>query len=205
MLVAATRLRRGISSTMDNMEIVSNACGELVLLHGIKEVTSQDAVEARHGGVGGSDVVDALNYTFILPDITRYPDDFRTFLHKDLIETTTLVSLEQAGMFHAGLSLSALVSLEQAGMLHTGLSLSALVSLEQAGMFHAGLSLSALVSLEQAGMFHAGLSLSALVSLEQAGMFHAGLSLSASLHALLSQLQCPVQAPGFTNIFIVAI
>jgi len=79
---------------MDNMEIISNA-RELVLLHGIKEVApSQDAVEARRG-----DVVDALNYTFILPDITRYPDDFRTFLHKDLIETTTLVSLEQAGMW----------------------------------------------------------------------------------------------------------
>jgi len=75
------------------MEIISTA-RELVLLHGIKEVTSSshDAVEARHG------VIDALNYTFILPDITRYPDDFRTFLHKDLIETTTLVSLEQAGM-----------------------------------------------------------------------------------------------------------
>jgi len=79
---------------MDNMEIISNA-RELVLLHGIKEVmSSQDAVEARHG-----DVIDALNYTFILPDITRYPDDFRTFLHKDLIETTTLVSLEQAGVY----------------------------------------------------------------------------------------------------------
>jgi len=93
--LTATRLRRGISNTMDNMEIISNA-RELVLLHGIKEVASSshhDAVEARHG-----DVVDALNYTFILPDITRYPDDFRTFLHKDLIETTTLVSLEQAGM-----------------------------------------------------------------------------------------------------------
>jgi len=80
---------------MDNMEIISNA-RELVLLHGIKEVTSssQVSVEAQRG-----DVVDSLNYTFILPDITRYPDDFRTFLHKDLIETTTLVSLEQAGMY----------------------------------------------------------------------------------------------------------
>jgi len=92
----ATRLRRGISNTMDNMEIISNA-RELVLLHGIKEVmpsSHHDAVEARH-----CDVIDALNYTFILPDITRYPDNFRTFLHKDLIETTTLVSLEQAGVY----------------------------------------------------------------------------------------------------------
>jgi len=104
-LVSATRLRRGISNTIDNMEIISNA-RELVLLHGIKEVTAtssslaQDAVEARRG-----DVIDALNYTFILPDITRYPDDFRTFLHKDLIETTTLVSLEQAGTQSCGIVL----------------------------------------------------------------------------------------------------
>jgi len=36
--------------------------------------------------------------TFILPDISGYNDDFRDFLEKDLIETSTLVSLEQAGM-----------------------------------------------------------------------------------------------------------
>lgn len=36
-------------------------------------------------------------YTFILPDISHYPDDFKAFLNKDLIETSTLVSLEQAG------------------------------------------------------------------------------------------------------------
>ena len=41
--------------------------------------------------------VDTPEYTFILPDLTVYADDFRAFLHKDLIETSTLVSLEQAG------------------------------------------------------------------------------------------------------------
>lgn len=41
--------------------------------------------------------VDTPEYTFILPDLTKYPADFRAFLHKDLIETSTLVSLEQAG------------------------------------------------------------------------------------------------------------
>ena len=35
--------------------------------------------------------------TFILPDVTGYAEDFRAFLEKDLIETSTLVSLEQAG------------------------------------------------------------------------------------------------------------
>ena len=41
--------------------------------------------------------VETPEYTFILPDLTQYPDDFRAFLHKELIETSTLVSLEQAG------------------------------------------------------------------------------------------------------------
>ena len=35
--------------------------------------------------------------TFVLPDVTGYAEDFRAFLEKDLIETSTLVSLEQAG------------------------------------------------------------------------------------------------------------
>jgi OTU domain-containing protein 7 len=73
---------------MNNADIISSA-RDLVLLHGIKEsVTSADT---------STDSTDVLNYTFILPDTSNYPDDFRTFLHKDLIETTTLVSLEQAG------------------------------------------------------------------------------------------------------------
>ena len=91
--VAANRQRRGISNTMNNVDIISNA-RDLVLLHGVKE-TSVAASPDTDGSRG--DVVDALNYTFILPDITCYPEDFRAFLHKDLIETTTLVSLEQAG------------------------------------------------------------------------------------------------------------
>lgn len=35
--------------------------------------------------------------TFVLPDITGYSEDFREFLERDLIEMSTLVSLEQAG------------------------------------------------------------------------------------------------------------
>lgn len=38
--------------------------------------------------------LDSPDYTFTLPDITIYSDDFRRFLEKDLIETSTLSSLE---------------------------------------------------------------------------------------------------------------
>jgi hypothetical protein len=78
---------------MNNVDIISNA-RDLVLLQGIKE-TAAAATPDSEGSRG--DANDTLNYTFILPDITSYPEDFRAFLHKDLIETTTLVSLEQAG------------------------------------------------------------------------------------------------------------
>lgn len=76
------KLKRGIANTMNNVNIV-NMTHDL-MLNGIKERIKDNDF-------------DTLNYTFILPDITQYPEDFQTFLHKDLIETSTLVSLEQAG------------------------------------------------------------------------------------------------------------
>lgn len=85
------RLKRGMSNTSNNVHIMS-IVHDLVLT-GIKE----------SAGVGSSDcqkdqvIIDTLNCTFILPDINHYPADFQAFLHKDLIETSTLISLEQAG------------------------------------------------------------------------------------------------------------
>ncbi|ESN94132.1 hypothetical protein HELRODRAFT_87676, partial [Helobdella robusta] len=45
----------------------------------------------------GNFVVESAEYTLILPDINAQPPDFRDFLKKDLIETSTLFSLELAG------------------------------------------------------------------------------------------------------------
>ena len=74
------KLRRGISNILENMSLVNEA--RTNVLHDIKE--------------------DSHNHifllTFQLPDLTVYPDDFRAFLQKELIETSTLVSLEQAGI-----------------------------------------------------------------------------------------------------------
>jgi len=36
-------------------------------------------------------------FTFVLPDINIYPDGFKAFLYKELIDSPTLVSLEQGG------------------------------------------------------------------------------------------------------------
>lgn len=36
-------------------------------------------------------------YTFQLPDLSVYSEDFRVFIERDLIEQSTMVALEQAG------------------------------------------------------------------------------------------------------------
>ena len=72
-----------MSKTSENIGLVNKARD--VVLHDIVEST-----EDQH-------FIDTPEFTFILPDLTVYSEDFRAFLHKDLIEMSTLVSLEQAG------------------------------------------------------------------------------------------------------------
>ncbi|XP_046581569.1 LOW QUALITY PROTEIN: uncharacterized protein LOC124289014 [Haliotis rubra] len=73
------KLKRGISNIMENVNLVSEARSSV--LHDIEE-DSHDHMYLL---------------TFLLPDLTVYSEDFRAYLEKDLIETSTLVSLEQAG------------------------------------------------------------------------------------------------------------
>ncbi|XP_052758403.1 OTU domain-containing protein 7B-like isoform X2 [Galleria mellonella] len=40
------------------------------------------------------------DHILLLPDISVYPPDFRTFIEKDLLETATLVTLESAGILN---------------------------------------------------------------------------------------------------------
>ena len=76
-------MKRGLSKTTENVEIVTKARDQV--LH---DITEHD--ESSH-------FLETPEYTFVLPDLSKYSEDFRAFLHKDLIETSTLVSLEQAG------------------------------------------------------------------------------------------------------------
>jgi OTU domain-containing protein 7 len=84
-LFPAKKLKRGMSKTLDNMFLVDKARN--VVLSDVKE-SSFDHTNY---------FVDTPEFTFMLPDLTVYSEDFRAFLEKDLIETSTLVSLEQAG------------------------------------------------------------------------------------------------------------
>lgn len=80
------RIKRGISTTANDAQIISIARDML-----------QTVQEGESNCIQG--FIETPEYTFILPDISHYPDDFKGFLNKDLIETSTLVSLEQAGQF----------------------------------------------------------------------------------------------------------
>lgn len=72
-------LKRGISKISQNASLVDEERKNV--LHDIKEDCHDNM----------------YTQTFVLPDITGYSEDFREFLERDLIEMSTLVSLEQAG------------------------------------------------------------------------------------------------------------
>ncbi|KAI5722535.1 hypothetical protein M8J76_009862 [Diaphorina citri] len=78
------KLNRGISRATDNEKIVSRARSEIALVDNTEETDADQLF------------IESPVYTFTLPDLTQYPDDFRTFLEKDLIALSTQVSLEQA-------------------------------------------------------------------------------------------------------------
>ncbi|CAD6237380.1 GSCOCG00002280001-RA-CDS [Cotesia congregata] len=69
------KLARGISRATENAAIVSHARSQLTFLG----------------------IVDTPEFTFSLPDLSIYPDSFRQFLERDLIEGGCLTSLEAAG------------------------------------------------------------------------------------------------------------
>ena len=82
------RLVRGLSRAFVNVPLVAMARDSV-----LKDVTGDgDLVPTRDQT---ADI--ATEFTFVLPDITRYAEDLRAFLSKDLIESCTLVSLEQGG------------------------------------------------------------------------------------------------------------
>ncbi|XP_069695244.1 OTU domain-containing protein 7B-like isoform X3 [Periplaneta americana] len=80
------KLTRGISRATDNVNLVSRARSDIALDFKENSVCSVNQF-----------FIETPVYTFTLPDLTIYPEDFRGFLEKDLIEMSSLVSLEQSG------------------------------------------------------------------------------------------------------------
>lgn len=86
-MVAAVQMRRGISKALINRTIVSRA----------REMVLSDVCVTRESEDQPLHVAETPVFTFVLPDINIYPDGFKAFLYKELIESPTLVSLEQGG------------------------------------------------------------------------------------------------------------
>ncbi|XP_050732516.1 OTU domain-containing protein 7A-like isoform X2 [Eriocheir sinensis] len=80
------KLSRGISKATDNVNLVSKARSEFA-----QEIW--EAIDASRTPI----FIETPVFTFTLPDLSIYSDEFRMFLERDLIETSTLVSLEGAG------------------------------------------------------------------------------------------------------------
>ena len=87
-------LKRGLSKTTENIKLVSQL-REHVKHDIITEV--EPTADAEPSSPASPHCAETPEYTFILPDLTIYEEDFRAFLHKELIEMSTLVSLQNAG------------------------------------------------------------------------------------------------------------
>ena len=73
---------------------------------GLSMVNADIVGEARHkvieDKVPGTDeryerFEEMSDFTFVLPDLSNFPEELSDFLRRDLIETSALVALEQAG------------------------------------------------------------------------------------------------------------
>lgn len=84
-LVRNKKLERGISrATEQNANIVNRARNEMAMdFQGGPPLIELEKLSPC-----------APYYTFTIPDLTIYSEEFRKFVEKDLIETSTLVSLE---------------------------------------------------------------------------------------------------------------
>ncbi|XP_066993922.2 OTU domain-containing protein 7B, partial [Anabrus simplex] len=80
------KLTRGISRATENINLVSQARSDIALDFWENTVCNVNQY-----------FIETPMCTFMLPDLTVFPEDFRGFLEKDLIEMSSLISLEQAG------------------------------------------------------------------------------------------------------------
>ncbi|GBM46064.1 OTU domain-containing protein 7B [Araneus ventricosus] len=81
------KLTRGISRATDNFTLVSQARKELAEDFDTVELCTRPA----------SLKLELPEHSFSLPDFSVFPENLKEYLQRDLIETATLVSLEQAG------------------------------------------------------------------------------------------------------------
>lgn len=84
-LSANKKLERGISRAIDNANVVTRARNEMAMDFEGSPLIDLDSISPC-----------APYFTFTIPDLTVYSEEFRKFIEKDLIETSTLVALESS-------------------------------------------------------------------------------------------------------------
>lgn len=89
--ISVLRLNRGMSNAFINSNIVTAARGFL-----LKEAEAVMVAE-RGDDDDGNSFVQTTGFTFMLPDLSIFPEDLKAFLYRDLVDSATLVSLEQGG------------------------------------------------------------------------------------------------------------
>lgn len=91
------KMERGISKASENEYIISQARSQVENEFQPSPDSPDSTPSVFHSGITACGFIDTPVYTFILPDLTIYPEDYRGFLEKDLIELSSLISLEQSG------------------------------------------------------------------------------------------------------------
>lgn len=83
---AAKQLQRGISTAAENVNLIARVRNDLA-----------NSFESAPYLDLDNNVLEVPRYTFFLPNFANETEEFRTFVEKDLIESSTLISLEKAG------------------------------------------------------------------------------------------------------------
>ncbi len=78
---------RELCKATDHQQLLRNA--RHYVARGLAQVSNPPATSYCH--------IETPSYTFTLPDLAQFALDFRRFLEKDLIETSTLKALESSG------------------------------------------------------------------------------------------------------------
>ena len=87
-------MTRGMSKADPNFAIIDRA--RQLVLSDLQSPDDEDVPKY---------FADTPVHSFILPDISVHPEDFKAFLYNDLIDSYVLVSLEQAGLYSASTKL----------------------------------------------------------------------------------------------------
>ena len=102
---ARNRIQKDFGDKVDSSLIESPHLNEFTNIYEVNPgmtgnmSCSPDSSEVSESNTNASPTgfIETPVYTFTLPDLMRFREDFRGFLERDLIELSSLVSLEQSG------------------------------------------------------------------------------------------------------------